>query len=279
VSLAVRWLDATGTICYMQQREYQKYIERKHLELFLDLHVGSSPTDVAFDDNPDLLMSISGKPIGVEHTQYFIGYRGPSGLAPKAQETLQSKIVWKAWQEYKETHKQPLWVLVVFEQATNYYGNDVDTTAQSLAAHIAQLVSASLTIDTWYKFKSWRARRSGLSWPRCITEIHIQVLSDASYEMWGPSQSYVVPHLTTGELQSVIDTKNERVANYRRKCEEVWLVIVIDDGSQSSHFDVDDTLLNHEFVTNFDKLFLLRRFHRELYDLRRSEGQRTKRCT
>lgn len=70
-----------------------RYIQHWHLQIFLEKLFGEADVKPCFDDNPDLIIDADGKCIGVEHTQYFLDHNGPRGLAPKAQETLQDKII------------------------------------------------------------------------------------------------------------------------------------------------------------------------------------------
>lgn len=252
----------------MHYKNHQKIVERKHLEFLIGKQFGDTELYPRFGESPDLIIDVKGTTIGVEHTQLFLSHTGPPGLAPIAQETLQKKIVLKAWNIFRQ-HKLPsLWVIVTFEDATTYFGKDVDRTALMVATTVEQFLRKNPKEQVWYKLEAWRARRTTQEWPTGVVQIDVQLVPDPSLEVWGPGQSYMVPHLQVADIQTTIDAKNERVADYLRQCSHVWLLIVVDDGSQASHFDVDDDVLNYPFSTLFSRLFLLRRLHEELFELR-----------
>jgi hypothetical protein len=251
----------------MDQRQFDKLVERKHLQLFLEMHFGATDLNPRYGDSPDLLIDSDGTTVGIEHTRYFIEHAGPAGLAPKAQETLQNKIIAKAWELFKSVASQPLWVSVTFEDSTTYFANDVDAVAQTITSLVESFLQRPRIDGPWYKLAAWGFRRSGIPWPNGIAEIHIKKLPDSRYEVWGPGRAYMVPHLEATGVQAVINAKNRRVSSYLRKCSVAWLLIVVDDGSQASHFDVRPELLSHRFASQFTRVFLLRRFHTELVEL------------
>ncbi|HSH83252.1 MAG TPA: hypothetical protein VLA19_32360 [Herpetosiphonaceae bacterium] len=251
----------------MDQRQFSKLTERKHLELFLQLHFGDRQLNPRFEDKPDLRIDIDDVTVGVELTQCFVKHVGPTGLAPNAQEALQNKIVWKARSAYQAANPQPLWVNVYFEPATTYRGNDVDTVAQALAMTVQHFLTGQPQQGVRYSLEAWQAKRLGTPWPKGISLIGVKVVPDAGSEVWGPTRGYGVPHLEASDVQEVIDAKNKRVGDYLQKCADVWLVIVFDTGSQSSHLNVEPSLLSHPFSTQFSKVFLLRSFHQELFEL------------
>ena len=58
------------------------------------------------------------------------------------------------------------------------------------------------------------------------------------------------------EIQSRINEKNGKVINYRNKVsEDIWLVIV-HGFPMSSWFVRSDAALQHEYQSNFDRVFL-----------------------
>ncbi len=237
----------------MDRRAFERRIQRRHLELFLEWYFGAADVNPCFDDKPDLLIESNDMTIGIEHTRYFLEPSGAKGLAPKAQEELQNEVVWKAWQLFQETSKQPLWVAVEFEQPTTYRRNDVDLVAQALVTPVQRFLHGPYSKDALYGLESWRAKRSGEPWPDGISRITIKVESGIDFDVWTPSRSYAVPHLHAAEIQKTIDRKNKHVPDYLQRCSQVWLLIAFDDGSQSSHFDVGSELLTHWFSSKFAK--------------------------
>ncbi len=251
----------------MNEREYQKLVEQRHLHLFLEKHFGEADVKASFDDSPDVIIEANGKRIGIEHTQYFMEHRGPPGLALKAQETLQNKIIQKAWDFYKERGGTLLWLIVVFDDKAAFYGKDVDRVARELANCVEQMLREGLQVNVWYRIEAWRAKRLGRPLPNSISQLHLEIVTSPGLELWGASRSGAVSDLQVSQIQTVIDVKNQRVPDYLLKCSEAWLLIVVDGSSPSSHFEVGAAASGHKYTSEFSRVFLLRRFHQELYQL------------
>ncbi len=98
----------------MAPRDFERRIERRHLELFLEKQKYFAATNLnpCFRDEPDLLIEFDGMTIGIEHTRYFPPH------SRKGQEELQNEVVWKAWQFFQETSS--------LSERTNEVGHEHD---------------------------------------------------------------------------------------------------------------------------------------------------------
>jgi len=59
----------------------------------------------------------------------------------------------------------------------------------------------------------------------------------------------------TGFLNRTV-VKNVLCADYRKKCDKIWLVIIMDRFKASSFSSIPDTTLEHSYTHNFDSAFL-----------------------
>ncbi len=70
-------------------------------------------------------------------------------------------------------------------------------------------------------------------------------------------------------LQRLIAKKDEKHSLYQsKKFRTLWLLIVLDDQSFGEKFHLPKSILNLDFETRFDKLFLLHAAKNKLYELK-----------
>jgi hypothetical protein len=92
-------------------------------------------------------------------------------------------------------------------------------------------------------------------------------VGDPGKELWAPGYSCMVPPLMVEEVEARIREKEGHLAEYRRRCHTIWLLMATDAGMPSSHLDITDALKQHRFTTRFDRLFLLLPSQRQLIEL------------
>ena len=244
--------------------------EREDLAQFIRLYFGSEP-ELDYGDKPDLIINFDNKVLGVEHTRIYQTSGGVSGLEPHAQLAVQHRIVNLAWKEYSAASPHKLWLLVSFDDVTTYKQRDSRAVANLMVRAIREGVSRVShrpgTIE-WHTLESWQFRRHGLDFPEGVRQIDFQILDDSKLELWGPAHALMVPHLSVERLKERISEKEKRIQDYLAKCDEVWLLVVVDTGVPTNHFEADEELLATEFQTSFSKVVLLRSFHSELFELK-----------
>ncbi|WP_413658639.1 hypothetical protein [Paraburkholderia phenoliruptrix] len=74
---------------------------------------------------------------------------------------------------------------------------------------------------------------------------------------WQPVGAWWVPVALPADVQATIDRKERKVAAYRKRVEDVWLLIVLQGFSGSASWSVHDSVLEHHFCTSFDGVVLL----------------------
>lgn len=73
---------------------------------------------------------------------------------------------------------------------------------------------------------------------------------------WQPVGAWWVPVASVDHVQATIDKKERKVAAYRKRVEEVWLLIVLQGFRGSASWSVDDAVFSHQFETTFNGLVL-----------------------
>lgn len=242
------------------------------LDLFVRKYFGEIKAEVEHGDKPDLIIGLGSKVLGVEHTRIYRTADTVAGLQPHAQLALQHRIVNSAWQKFRSLSSRTLWLVVRFDRTTTYTKRESELVGDSLAQVICdgiQNMPYEPDRIVWHELESWRYQSAGRAFPKEVSRIDFQIVDgNPKLELWGPTEAYMVPHLFAEVVQERVSKKEKRLTEYLSKCDEVWLLMVLDTGVSSNHFEVDEKLLANRFSTSFSKLFLFRAFHSELFELK-----------
>jgi hypothetical protein len=73
---------------------------------------------------------------------------------------------------------------------------------------------------------------------------------------WNAPLASFVPKVNSQQIQNIFDGKNTRCDDYRKKCDKIWLIIVMDRFEPSSFSMIQEAILNHLYDRSFDSAFL-----------------------
>lgn len=241
--------------------------EESDLKLFLELLGDIEESECEFGDKPDLL--VPARSLGIEHTRlYHCNPTIPKGRQKYPQEKLHWQLLQKANQIFKRDSDQSLILHANFSEPFDSRRDQLDHEVQVLAQSVLAAVSRYPASETEHvTLRSWEARRLGLPFPKSLTAYIYNRVQDPRKVLWAPGYCYMEPTLTLGQVEERIHEKEGRLAAYRTQCQMMWLLLVMDTGTPSSHFDLPDWLKQHRFPTLFDRLFLLLPFQRRLLEL------------
>ncbi len=140
------------------------------------------------------------------------------------------------------------------------------STIADTAQKLVDVVSANLPdVGSLARVEcSWR---SPTALPRGVHSISIVRLATYDRSYWVGANAAMIGDLTPELVQGRIDTKNAKVQQYRRKMNEVWLLLVLDSHNLSGMFELPESLFEHRFTSAFDRTALLDTFHRRAWDL------------
>jgi hypothetical protein len=241
--------------------------EKNDLKLFLELRGDVAESECEFNDNPDL--RVPARSLGVEHTR-ILQYDPtiPEGRQKYPQEKLHAQLLQQAKQIFQRYSNQLLNLHAQFSEPFDSRRHHIDQEAQVLAQSVLLAVSRYPASETDHVIlRSWEAQRIGLPFPRSLAAYIYNRVQDPAMALWAPGYSYMVQTLTLAEVEARIREKEGKLAAYRTQCQTLWLLLVMDMGTPSSHFDLPDALTQHRFPTLFDRLFLLLPFQRRLIEL------------
>lgn len=242
--------------------------ERIDLSLFVEMIGGIAESQCEFSDVPDLLVRTDSRVVGIEHTRLYREQEGlPSGRQLRPQEYLHDQIVAAANTKFRIKHPTPLQLYVEFKEPFNSKKADIDSLANALVSSVELSLREHRprngeVVWVW----QWEAERRGIPWPNAIHQFNYCIVR-SEFEVWGPSYGYAVPGVGIDVVKDRLRDKESRLNHYRRRCDDVWLLIVTDTGTPASHFEVPESVVSATYTTDFDRVYILTTFHRNLFRL------------
>jgi hypothetical protein len=105
-----------------------------------------------------------------------------------------------------------------------------------------------------------------------VSSINIIRNAKLTKPFWGFPNASFVPESTAEQVQALIDKKSSNLANYRKQADRNWLLIISGTQGLQSILDLDAGLLDTDYVTGFDRLFLFRAFGGTVHELKRRDN-------
>jgi hypothetical protein len=75
--------------------------------------------------------------------------------------------------------------------------------------------------------------------------------------IWQAVNAGWTPRLQIDQVQGEISRKEPRVPTYRKRVDEIWLLVATNGIVRDSASSVDDDVLEHEYTTSIDGVVLL----------------------
>jgi hypothetical protein len=245
--------------------------EVNDLKRFLALLGDIDESECEFADEPDKVpdLRVPGRSLGVEHTRFYhCDPTVPDGRQKLPQEKLHWQLLQRAHAIFRGKSNQRLNLHAMFSEPFDSRQHHIDHEAHVLAHSVLAALSRYAASETSpVEMRSWQAQRLGLPFPKSLDAYVYNRVCTPGMELWAPGYSDMLPPLTVEEVEARIREKEDHLAEYRRRCHTIWLLMVVDVGMPSSHFDITDALKQHRFTTRFDRLWLLVSFPRQLIEL------------
>jgi hypothetical protein len=229
----------------------KKQRERFLLDRFLE-HQGITPTRIDPGESPDFLINLGGRTVGIEVTELFV-HRGssvallqpkqgallePQGSPLQAKESIATLIVSEARKIYLDANNPPVRSQIVL---SNRIAPGIDKTkGGQIAKLIADQIQRMSRQTT--EVADWRSREDGEENPlsEWVNFISVRRVPELCFARWIPTNNSVgfVSTLTAQRLQEEIDKKAAKINTYKKRAEEIWLLIVADRTRSSQKFSV-----------------------------------------
>lgn len=255
----------------MSQKNHDIKEESEDFTQFL--HSINLNLDFKREDPPDFLMLRNDKIIGVEHTRIF----QPSdskGVNLQHQEAVKKKIVATAEQLLNRHAGHKAIISVNFRDVYGLrrdkdqfelFDRDIEELAKKIYKIVLNYindVSPAITIN--------RSNCRGLD--RRISEILIDKFDYLKKCHFDHGPGGVIPQITKDILDKEIKTKNKKITDYLKKCDIIWLLLVIDSYKFERTFDNErlSGIKTWEFETEFDSVFLFMKRELQTFKLKTS---------
>ena len=200
-------------------------------------------------ETPDFLVVSAMSTIGLEFTEFHLP--PPAGEQPHQEtQALKERIVARAAELHEQADGAALYVSVFFQPRTTLNKH----TVEGMARKVANAVSAT-PIDSTDPLcdvtVSWRALPPGIS------NISIRLSIDGIDRLWHADAGGWVAPISPDHIRAVVARKTRMAAAARRRCDELWLVIVNDVFSRAAQASLSDETVDALFEHPFDRLLWL----------------------
>ena len=235
------------------KEDFKKQTETDHVMRFRENFAGFPEGEVTPSESPDFTVDVTGARIGIEIVGLFRNELDREGLPRRAREHLQDKTLWEAMRLYeaKETlHSVQVSVMWSFHEPIT------KARLGTVASSLAELVATNLPgpdglVRLGYPHRVWK------SLPKEVDHIFVSQPANLPENAWGSSRGDAVPTLTSDDLQQAMNSKEGKLALYRRNCSEIWLLIVSEGLAPSNNFELSTEVETARFNTGFDRVFYL----------------------
>jgi hypothetical protein len=221
---------------------------------------------------PDFLINGANSVIGIEHTELFKNKSPDKPYSPQKEEVFRKKIISDAQKLCERNGIPPIQVNVFFNSLKHICGNKAQfDLSKSIAKSVGRrcntkkdekftLKNPELGLPEIYQIRVIRGTLNGETW--------------LTSHRWQEARASWMNRRFVSELQESIDRKNDRYKEYRKKCEECWLLIVVNRSKDSQAFEITEEMLQHKYSSEFDRTFYMEVIIKDLYELTTAKIQK-----
>jgi hypothetical protein len=205
------------------------------------------------EESPDFRYQVGDRILGLEVQTY---YRQPALGSHQLNiqiESFRNIVASKAQQAFESKYDIPLQVSFYGQgQQASIPGTEMSNLASALAEEVALCLPLQLRQQRRVHASDFRDSRIG----ELVHSIIVIRLPDTAPGAWSFSGN-VWPTFDLGVIETEIRKKERLLKEYRQKCNEVWLLLVVNDPrllSTMAQIPVDIT--QHQFASSFDRVDL-----------------------
>jgi hypothetical protein len=200
--------------------------------------------------------------LGIEITEYSLG-QGKGGSLARQQEKVHQRIAQEAQSLYEAKLTRHLQVSILW---TIFSACPTRREEKQIAEDIGRHVSEKTSDQLQMCRVSWEDINNPL-FTKYGIEINIYPIDGIGKSRWSSVACYNFPPEAV-RVQNVLDEKASKVIEYRKGCDEVWLLIVASRDFLSSQFTPDSRLAEIRFNSSFDRVFLLEEPQNTIHEFR-----------
>jgi hypothetical protein len=213
------------------------------------------------NDPPDVFVRSAGRIVGIEVRRLFRP-KVPGEQALQAREGNTKRIVEEARLLHLQAERPRVRVSVHFNRHP-IRSNEI----RQLAAALAEIVRRNLPAEGQTTEEEYNYRNRSY-FPDKIDRVAIyRTVPDGS---WVAHEAMWNPDCGADYLQREIDAKTIRYSEAKKKCEEVWLLLVTNAQGLASHVCLSDAAFGSIYTTPYERAFVIT-FFNKLHELCRNK--------
>jgi hypothetical protein len=238
----------------------KKDIERRYFERFRRLLSTLPQGEPVRTKEPDFLMEIAGKTIGVELVQ-LDREKLQGATLPHAREAMRRRVVARAQVLYNADKLPPV-RCTVFMHNRPIQEEEVESLAvaiRTIAIRNFPRPNASSRENYLWTNRAY--------FPEIIFSVEVHRLDALTQTHFNCPDTTCFAPLSGRDIHRVLASKEGKYARYRKRCDEAWLLINADIGTMPTWFQFDVAAAAGPVVTKYDRVFVLRHFGNTLHEL------------
>lgn len=237
-------------------------MEDKHFELLREYIGYDKFENIEKSESPDFLFDYNGRRIGVEHTELFLDKEYPL----QAKESVEDDIA-KLAEEYSNQKGY-------FPSRTKILFGDIKGLNKSQRKEVAQNLSDYVQFERLASSKEAFHQMELHPRARQVNTIYSTLMPKDLENHYFAVRAGWVKINATKEAADALVRKSKKISAYRKKCNEVWLLVVADGRNPSSLLGKNEGVDPLATLHGFDRAFFM--FHidqyvQELHKLQASE--------
>lgn len=209
-------------------------------------------------ERPDFRFTIEGTEIGLELTQYFFPSTNPD--FPYYLSSLQNQAVYEAWQEFRSSGGQPLYVAFEFSENRTCCGPRTRKEKVELADELCAIVTQIIG--------RWGVPQAGQSWGidlsseaskndllQAVDRLWVEPSLNGVDELWSVPRATMGIHIPPDYVQGCLNRKSLKYHSYAHGFQQVWLLIVNDWPMQHAACRISEGARSAVYTFPFDRAF------------------------
>jgi len=220
---------------------------------------------------PDFLIDLEGRKVGIEVTELFIrsnkseAHPRPEGeLLLQAAESTTNLIVSKARKIYLDAGNPPVLSTIVFSNRSTLDKKKGHQIAKLIASQIQSMSLKNSQVVNWRPSDD-KNEKHPLS--ESVVLIHALGVPELRFARWTVARAGFVVTLAPRHLQAVIDKKANKINDYKKYAEEIWLLTVADRTRPSQNLSVAPDFPLESVSSPFTKTYYYGYAAEEVIDL------------
>lgn len=239
----------------------KKHVEAWRLERFKTFVADFPDGRIESTEEPDFLVHGANRVVGIELTD--LHRETPRGQVPEqAREAMRHRVVARAQELYAKRDLPPVLATFLLDDRILIKKTEVEGLAKEYADLVADNVpAANAGTELPQDYDDY------LTMPSLVHKLMVRRFDVVTRSMFTCPGATWVPTLGFKDIERTLASKEPKVSAYRRRCDEVWLVINADMESMATWFEIESSILEHAFHTAFDRVFLVEHFRGKAHEL------------